>query len=129
VLLNIWTPADAKADSGLPVIVFMYGGGGTIGSSGMPLYDGENVARHGALFVNFNYRVGALGFMAHPELTHEQGGHSGNYGHLDQTAAHSHIRPHRMPPILSFLLYIAISQRFLCKARHNSLTCRIGPGE
>jgi para-nitrobenzyl esterase len=69
------------------VIVFIYGGGGTIGSSGIAIYGGEEVARHGAVFVNFNYRVGALGFMAHPELTREQGGHSGNYGYLDQNAA------------------------------------------
>lgn len=85
--LNIWAPATATADAHLPVIVFIYGGGGTIGSSGSPLYAGEAVARHGAVFVNFNYRVGALGFMAHPQLTQEQGGHSGNYGYLDQNAA------------------------------------------
>jgi para-nitrobenzyl esterase len=85
--LNIWTPAGARRGSNLPVIVFLYGGGGTIGSSGMPLYDGDIVAAHGAVFVNLNYRVGALGFMAHPELTQEQGGTSGNYGYLDQNAA------------------------------------------
>ena len=85
--LNIWVPPGAKADSKLPVIVFIYGGGGTIGSAGMAVYGGETVARHGAIFVNMNYRVGALGFMAHPELTAEQGGHSGNYGFLDQNAA------------------------------------------
>jgi para-nitrobenzyl esterase len=85
--LNIWTPASATANSHLPVIVFIYGGGGTIGSSGIAIYGGEEVAQQGAVFVNFNYRVGALGFMAHPELTREQGGHSGNYGYLDQNAA------------------------------------------
>jgi para-nitrobenzyl esterase len=85
--LNIWTPSTASAGKKLPVIVFIYGGGGTIGSSGIAIYGGEEVARHGAVFVNFNYRVGALGFMAHPELTREQGGHSGNYGYLDQNAA------------------------------------------
>jgi para-nitrobenzyl esterase len=85
--MNIWTPATAKAGANLPVIVFIYGGGGTIGSSGMANYDGEQVAKRGAIFVNFNYRVGILGFMAHPELTKEQGGHSGNYGYLDQNAA------------------------------------------
>jgi para-nitrobenzyl esterase len=85
--LNIWVPPEAKAGSNLPVIVFIYGGGGTIGSSGMAVYGGEEVARQGAIFVNLNYRVGALGFMAHPELTAEQGGHSGNYGYLDQNAA------------------------------------------
>jgi para-nitrobenzyl esterase len=85
--LNIWVPPDAKPDAKLPVIVFIYGGGGTIGSAGMAVYGGETVARHGAIFVSMNYRVGALGFMAHPELTAEQGGHSGNYGYLDQNAA------------------------------------------
>jgi para-nitrobenzyl esterase len=85
--MNIWAPPDATSASRLPVIVFIYGGGGTIGSSGMANYDGEQVAKRGAIFVNFNYRVGILGFMAHPELTKEQGGHSGNYGYLDQTAA------------------------------------------
>jgi len=87
LFMNIWAPPDATPASRLPVIVFIYGGGGTIGSSGMANYDGEQVARRGAVFVNFNYRVGILGFMAHPELTAEQGGHSGNYGYLDQTFA------------------------------------------
>jgi len=85
--MNVWAPADASPQSALPVIVFMYGGGGTIGSSGMALYDGATVAARGAVFVNFNYRVGLLGFMAHPELSAEQGGHSGNYGYLDQNFA------------------------------------------
>lgn len=85
--LNIWVPAKASSGAKLPVIVFIYGGGGTIGSSGMPIYAGEQMALHGAVFVSMNYRVGALGFMAHPELTREQGGHSGNYGYLDQNAA------------------------------------------
>jgi para-nitrobenzyl esterase len=85
--MNVWAPGSAKAGANLPVIVFIYGGGGTIGSSGSALYDGEQVAKRGAIFVNFNYRVGILGFMAHPELTREQGGHSGNYGYLDQNAA------------------------------------------
>lgn len=85
--LNVWAPSDATPASRLPVIVFIYGGGGTIGSSGMANYGGEEVARRGAVFVNFNYRLGILGFMAHPELTKEQNGHSGNYGYLDQNAA------------------------------------------
>ena len=85
--VNIWAPAAARPGDKRPVIVFIYGGGGTIGSSGMANYDGTNMARRGAIFVNFNYRVGILGFMAHPELTAEQGGHSGDYGYLDQNAA------------------------------------------
>jgi para-nitrobenzyl esterase len=85
--MNVWAPAEAKAGAKLPVIVFIYGGGSTIGSSGMANYDGEAVAKRGAIFVNFNYRVGILGFMAHPELSKEQGGHSGDYAYLDQNAA------------------------------------------
>lgn len=85
--LNLWAPAKADPAARLPVIVFIYGGGFTIGSSGMANYDGAALAAKGAIAINFNYRVGALGFMAHPELTREQGGHSGNYGLLDQIAA------------------------------------------
>src|SRR5262245_37138026 len=85
--MNVWAPPGAKAGDNLPVIVFIYGGGSTIGSSGMANYDGETMAKRGAVFVNFNYRVGILGFMAHPELSKEQGGHSGNYAYLDQNAA------------------------------------------
>jgi para-nitrobenzyl esterase len=86
--LNVWAPASAKAGANLPVIVFIYGGGSTIGSSGMALYGGETVAERGAIFVNFNYRLGALGFMAHRELTAESPHHqSGNYAYLDQVAA------------------------------------------
>lgn len=85
--LNIWAPADAHEGDGRPVIVFLYGGGFTIGASAMANYSGEAMARRGAVFVNFNYRVGALGFLAHPELTAEQGGTSGNYGTMDQTTA------------------------------------------
>lgn len=90
--MNVWAPPTAKAGAKLPVIVFIYGGGGTIGSSGMAHYDGEQVAKRGAVFVNFNYRVGVLGFMAHPDVTKEQEGHSGNEGYLDQNAALRWIR-------------------------------------
>jgi len=85
--MNIWAPASASENGKRPVIVFIYGGGDTIGSSGMPHYGGIEIAKRGAVFVNFNYRVGLLGFMAHPELSKEQGGHSGNYAYLDQVAA------------------------------------------
>ncbi|MBC2669008.1 carboxylesterase/lipase family protein [Novosphingobium piscinae] len=90
--LNIWAPPGTAAGARRPVIVFIYGGGFTIGSSGMANYDGEAMARAGAVFVNFNYRVGAMGFLAHPELTAEQGGASGNYGLMDQTLALKWVR-------------------------------------
>ncbi|WP_291709007.1 carboxylesterase family protein [Bradyrhizobium sp.] len=86
--LNIWASKDAKLGMKLPVIVWIYGGGFTLGSSGMAMYDGENVAKKGTIFVSFNYRVGILGNLAHPELTAESPHHvSGNYGFLDQIAA------------------------------------------
>jgi para-nitrobenzyl esterase len=85
--LNVWAPPGSRANEKLPVIVFIYGGGGTIGSAGSGMYDGENMAKKGVVFVTMGYRVGILGWMAHPELTKEQGGHSGNYGYLDQNAA------------------------------------------
>ena len=83
--LNVWTrPGLKKA----PVIVYIYGGGFTIGSSSMPLYGGEGVAERGAVFVNLNYRVGVLGFLSLPELTAESPHKaSGDYGFLDQIAA------------------------------------------
>lgn len=86
--LNVWAPRAARPGANLPVIVFIYGGGNTIGSSGSPLYGGETMAQRGAVFVNFNYRVGAMGFMAHPELTAESPHHqSGNYAYMDAVAA------------------------------------------
>jgi para-nitrobenzyl esterase len=84
--LNVWAPRAATAKSRLPVIVFIYGGGGTIGSAGSDMYDGANMATKGVVFVTIGYRLGILGWMAHPELTKEQGGHSGNYAYLDQNA-------------------------------------------
>ena len=84
--LNVWAPPNTRAGAKLPVIVFIYGGGGTIGSAGSGMYDGANMAKKGVVFVTIGYRVGILGWMAHPELTREQDGHSGNYSYLDQNA-------------------------------------------
>ena len=85
--LNVWTPAKS-ADEKLPVMVFFYGGGfGKIAGS-MPLYNGTALARKGVVVVTTNYRVGALGFLAHPGLDSESPYNvSGNYGLLDQIAA------------------------------------------
>jgi para-nitrobenzyl esterase len=83
--LNVWAPKSAKK---LPVVVWVYGGGFNIGSASMANYSGEPLARAGVVRVNIAYRVGALGFMAHPELSRESGyGASGNYGLMDQIAA------------------------------------------
>src|SRR5579862_726477 len=83
--LNVWTPAKS-ANEKLAVMVWIYGGGFTIGGTSVSLYDGMNLAKKGVILVSVAYRLGAFGFMAHPELTAEQGGHSGNYGLLDQIA-------------------------------------------
>jgi para-nitrobenzyl esterase len=85
--LNVWAPPGTRPGTKFPVIVFIYGGGGTIGSAGSGMYDGEHMASKGVVFATIAYRVGILGWMAHPELTREQGGHSGNYAYLDQNAA------------------------------------------
>jgi para-nitrobenzyl esterase len=87
--LNIWTPAKSdSAHERLPVIVWIYGGGYINGSAAMPLYWGDRLAHKGVLVVTIAYRLGPLGFLAHPELTRESTHHSsGNYGLMDQIAA------------------------------------------
>jgi para-nitrobenzyl esterase len=70
------------------VLVWIYGGGLRIGSGSERLHHGDNLAAKGIILVTFNYRLGILGFMAHPELTKESPTHSsGNYGLMDQVAA------------------------------------------
>lgn len=93
LFLNIWTP-QPRASAGLPVLVFIHGGAFTSGSGDVPIYDGEALARTGLIVVTINYRLGILGFLAHPELTAQQDQSafpvhhsSGNYGLLDQIAA------------------------------------------
>ena len=84
--LNIWAPAALTPKK--PVVVWIYGGGFSGGSASMPWAHGSTMASKGVVFVTFNYRLGALGFMAHPDLAKESpNGASGNYGHLDQVAA------------------------------------------
>jgi len=85
--LNIWTPAKSPKDK-LPVMVWIHGGGFTRGYGGSSAYDGEALARKGAVIVTINYRLGIFGFFAHPALSAESGHHaSGNYALLDQIAA------------------------------------------
>ena len=85
--LNVWTPAKNKNDK-KPVFVYIYGGGFRSGGSACPIYDGVNIAKKDIVYVSFNYRVGILGFQAHPELSAESpSGTSGNYGILDMIAA------------------------------------------
>jgi para-nitrobenzyl esterase len=90
--LNVWTPAKS-ANEKIPVLVWIYGGGFSFGSTSEPNYSGENLAKKGVVVVSIAYRVGQLAFLAHPELTAESPNHvSGNYGILDQIAALQWIR-------------------------------------
>jgi para-nitrobenzyl esterase len=90
--LNVWTPASSS-DAKLPVMVFIHGGSFITGAGSMRLYDGRLLAEQGVALVTLNYRLGALGFMAHPLLsTESSAGVSGNYGLLDQQAALAWVR-------------------------------------
>lgn len=84
--LNVWTPAR-RTGGALPVIVWIHGGGWTNGATSLSLYAGDALARRGAVVVTIAYRLGALGFLAHPELSAEDGGSSGDYGLMDQISA------------------------------------------
>ena len=85
LFLNVWTPADAR---NAPVFVWIHGGALTSGASSEPMYDGAKLAQRGVVFVSVNYRLGILGYLAHPALSAESRRKiSGNYGLLDQIAA------------------------------------------
>lgn len=87
LFLNVWTQAD-RANERRPGMVWIYGGAYTEGGGNSPYNDGENLAKKGVVVVNFNYRLGALGFFSHPELTKESGGKAaGNQALLDAIAA------------------------------------------
>jgi len=89
--LNVWTPSLFPKKP-YPVMVWIHGGGFTVGHS-YETTPGHRLAKHGnVIVVSMNYRLGALGFMAHPELTGEGAGASGNYGMLDQIYALQWVR-------------------------------------
>ncbi len=84
--LNVWTPAKSAGDR-IPVLVWIYGGGFNAGATSEKVYSGEKLAEKGVVLVSISYRVGQLGFLAHPELSAESPHHaSGNYGLLDMIA-------------------------------------------
>lgn len=83
--LNVWAPSGAKQ---LPVMVWIHGGALLRGGGSEPLYDGVKLAQQGIVVVSINYRLGLMGFFAHPALSAESQRHvSGNYGLLDQIEA------------------------------------------
>lgn len=90
--LNVWTPSGPHHRR-RPVMAFIPGGGYTNGATSLPLYWGDRLARRGVVVVTIGYRLGPLGYLAHPELTAESPHHSsGNYGLMDQAAALRWIR-------------------------------------
>ena len=85
--LNVWTGA-ANASERRPVMVYFFGGAFTEGSGSVPLYDGDALAKKGAVVVTMNYRLGPYGFFVHPALTAESPHKaSGNYGLMDMLAS------------------------------------------
>lgn len=87
LFLNVWTPAESS-DADLPVMVWLYGGAYNEGGGSAPFSQGDQLAKKGAIVVTFNYRVGAFGFFAHPELTAaSEHGASGNQALGDSIAA------------------------------------------
>ena len=90
--VNIWSPAQSAQDH-LPVLFYIHGGGFVAGYSYEMEFDGERVARKGCILVTVGYRLGALGFFAHEDLSLESPGESqGNFGILDQMAALDWVR-------------------------------------
>jgi para-nitrobenzyl esterase len=91
--LNVWTPQVREKP--LPVMVWIHGGGFINGSGTAALYDGGRLAKRDVVVVTINYRLGRLGFFAHPALTAEaveEGGLVGNYGLADMIASLEWVR-------------------------------------
>jgi para-nitrobenzyl esterase len=89
LFLNVWAPAGGAG--GLPVYVFIHGGGFGLGSGSQAAFDGQALAREGIVVVTINYRLGALGFLALRE-TLRRHGTTGNWGLLDQIKALEWVR-------------------------------------
>lgn len=88
--LDITAPANAR---NAPVMVWIHGGTLIWGTAHSRMYDGEAFAKRGVILVSINYRLGVLGYLAHPELSAESAENvSGNYGLLDQIAALQWVR-------------------------------------
>lgn len=92
--LNVRTPSNTEAaEGGLPVMVWIHGGGHQFGSADFDYYQADGLAERGVVLVTTNYRLGAFGYMAHPALSAaDPRGVSGNYGTLDQIAALEWVR-------------------------------------
>ena len=90
--LNVWAPADFQTQNA-PVMVWFHGGAHTSGQGHSKIFDGAQFASRGVVLVTINYRLGPLGFLAHPWLAEESAQQSaGNYGLLDKIAALNWVR-------------------------------------
>jgi len=90
--LNVWTPTYSPSTP-LPVMVWIHGGSYVTGSGAIPFYNGRHLAARDVVAVTINYRLGPLGFLAHPALSRESPEDiSGNYGIMDQIAALEWVR-------------------------------------
>ena len=89
--LNVWTPATSATD-GLPVLVWFFGGGFQWGYTAEMEFNGEQLAKRGIVVVTVNYRLGAFGFLAHPDLFKENPEAPANFGSLDQQAGLKWVR-------------------------------------
>ena len=86
LFLNVYAPAGPRGKTGhLPVMFWIHGGALVTGESND--YNPARLVAKGTVVVTINYRLGALGFLAHPALASSPGGASGNYGLMDQQAA------------------------------------------
>jgi para-nitrobenzyl esterase len=85
--LNVFTPADAKKGSKLPVMFWIHGGGYVGGSASEPRHNGDFLPLKGVVLVTINYRLGVFGFLATTDLAKEARGPAGNYGLMDMVAA------------------------------------------
>ncbi len=91
LFLNVFRPDDDQDD--LPVMVWFHGGGLNTGSGDLPLEMASSLVKQGVVLVSLNYRLGRLGYFAHPALAVESADEGGgteptaNFGLLDQVAA------------------------------------------
>jgi para-nitrobenzyl esterase len=93
LFLKIWAPRH-RLSGGSPVMIWIHGGGDVGGAGSQPIYDGAAFAHDGVVMVSINYRLGALGYFAHPALWREphRSDRDGNYGLMDQIAALKWVR-------------------------------------
>jgi len=87
LFINVWRPAETRSVAGLPVMVWIHGGGFVNGGTSSAVVDGAQFAKQGVILVSFNYRLGRFGFFAHPALSKADEGPLGNYGFQDQLEA------------------------------------------